>query len=103
MTRTVTPSTWSQEDRALILAWRIYRDSLCDGCSQPRAVAWHWDMDGWYDVEVRECQACSAVDSRMSDERGGEDDHRKRYPMVHSTRDLGAKPLPPFERNRRGD
>lgn len=99
VTHHVTASAWTDEDRALMLAWRIYSDSLCRGCSQPVAIAWHPDMNGWYEVDMVECQACSAVERKVH----GDEGKPREYPMVVDTRDYSAKPLPPMPVRRRAN
>lgn len=64
MVRTITEPEWTESDRALMLALRLYEDSLCSGCGQERARAWHPDMDGWYEPKHYRCAACSAGQQR---------------------------------------
>lgn len=57
------------------------------GCGFPIVEAWHSDMDGWYDeVHRYVCHACTA---KHGIERA--------FPVVSSSRDLAANPLPPFD------
>lgn len=69
--RTFTRSPWTPEDRALMLAYQIYLDTLCPGiCGQPKAKAWHSDNEGWYrtpDDAVNVCQACTAIQRYSTD------------------------------------
>ncbi|MCZ4497887.1 MAG: hypothetical protein JWQ74_440 [Marmoricola sp.] len=44
-----------------MLARQMHRRSLCE-CGQPREVAWHPAMEGWYQVAVYSCNACAAKD-----------------------------------------
>jgi len=60
-------------------------------------------MDGWYEVDLVECYACSAVDSRMASEKGQDHTEPKVFPMVRDTRDYSVKPLPPLPTKRKGD
>jgi hypothetical protein len=58
---TIAASPWTEGDRALMLAYRAYEDSLCPGCHHPRAEAWHPDNDGWYEADDPiTCHACTA-------------------------------------------
>lgn len=82
-----------------MLALRLHHASLCPGCGQPKATAWHSDMDGWFDVDLITCHACTRVQSVAS---GGADSHPKEYAVVTDTRDYVAKPLPENRRPRRG-
>ena len=56
-----SPRKWSAIDRTLALALTQYEDGLCAGCGQPRERSWNEDMDGYYEVHSRTCQACQAV------------------------------------------
>lgn len=52
---------WTDEDRALAVAWRLYQDGLCPcGCGYPRSQAWDEDMDGWYETHEVICYARAA-------------------------------------------
>lgn len=63
MTRTTQRSEWSAEDRLLLVAYRAHLGTICDGCGQPKAQAYHSDNDGWYGVadETVVCHACTAI------------------------------------------
>lgn len=63
-----------------------YEASLCR-CGQPRAVAWHSEMDGWFDTEGVVCHACTARN----------DGEQVAYTFVTDTRPHEHRPLPPFE------
>jgi hypothetical protein len=97
VTRTVTSSLWGPEDRALMLAWREYQDSLCR-CGEPRAVAWHPHNNGEYAVaedDMAECHACTALEKALNP-----DAKPVRYPRLTYLRDETTKPLPPWPRKR---
>lgn len=98
MVRTVTTGAWTAEDRALVLAYKRYLDSLCPGrCGEPIEKAWHWDNEGWYEVDAEDdyttCWACTAIAQ-------SEDPTAK--PVRHLTRlrherDYDTDPLPPLD------
>lgn len=73
------------EDQALLTGLDLYEQSLCE-CGHPRAVAWHADMDGWYEEQTYVCHACSA---------GREDNDKAVYRVSRSARPAD-KPLTPF-------
>lgn len=85
-TGTIQSPAYVGEDRALLRALKLYEDGLCGGCRFPVDVAWHSDMDGWFEVEEYVCYACSA---RSPD---GPNVTRS---MVRDVRPE-SKPLPPF-------
>lgn len=92
VTYTTTASPWTVEDRALLLAWRTYSDSLCTGCGHPKATAWHHLSDPGdfrFDGEFV-CLPCTAA--RKPDEDGKREPVT--YPVVLATRDYAADPLP---------
>jgi hypothetical protein len=60
LVRTIGSPAWTDDDRALMLALQMYEDSLCR-CGEPRARAWHIDMDGWYEKTDHTCTACSEM------------------------------------------
>lgn len=62
VTSTVTSPAWTEDDRSLMLALQAYEASLCSGpCGQPRHVAWHSELEGWFEDEKYVCHACSAL------------------------------------------
>lgn len=85
VTRQVHGPLYTPEDRALLAGLSAYEDSLCGGCSEPIAVAWHSEMDGWYDGDGFVCHACSA--------KAG---HEVAYAIVRNTRPDSKGPMPPF-------
>lgn len=63
MIRSVESSVWTADDRALMLARAKYVKTLCPGCGHPKATAWGFENDGWFDgTEQRViCNACTAM------------------------------------------
>lgn len=56
---------WTDDDRALLLALAAYEATLCPGgCEQPREVAWHSHMEGFYESTKWICHACTARDGQ---------------------------------------
>lgn len=94
--RTVTRGGWTEEDRALVMAYRRYQATLCR-CGEPKERAWHWDNEGWYEVDPDEdfltCHACTALARAENPEADP-----VRYPVrLRNDRDYAEKPLPPFD------
>jgi hypothetical protein len=85
----VTSSPWTSEDRALMLAWREYKDSLCSGCGHPKATAWHHLADSFVHTGDFVCRACTAA--QPADETGKR--HLVKLPVVEDTRDYQQFPL----------
>lgn len=83
-TRVIDSPAYVTEDHALLAGLLAYEDSLCS-CGQPKHVAWHADMDGWFESESVKCQACSVVAGRPVI-----------YHVVYDTRPEGDDPLSPF-------
>lgn len=86
--RTVQRSPWTPEDRALMLAWSQYLESLCPGCGLPKESAWH--TDGWHVVRpLAECDGCSAKRRHEWEEAGstGEAPKRVTYTRIVDTRE----------------
>lgn len=104
MLRTVTASAWSEEDRALMLGYREYLGTLCSGgCGQPKALAHHWDNDGWFEADDSVvCHACTAI-RQAEREDSSEPAKPVRLISVRDVRDYEKKPLPqtPERRSRR--
>lgn len=97
LVRTVTEGAWTAEDRALMLAWREYQRSLCEGCGHEKAKAWHPDNEGWLKVpdDRQICWACTAI--REAQHEGSSEPVKPvEYLTVIDTRDYNAKPLPPL-------
>lgn len=84
-TRLVHSPPFVAEDRALLMGLEAYEASLCV-CGHPRAVAWHSEMDGFYDDKSYVCHACSAKAGR-----------EVAYHSTVDTRDPAKGPLPLFE------
>lgn len=86
--RVIQSPAYTVEDRALLTGLGVYEDSLCN-CGIPREIAWHSEMDGWFDnVDHYVCHACTA-------RRG--DDKKAIYVFARHSRDLRTSPLPPFQ------
>lgn len=92
MVRVVTSSPWTEEDRALMLAWRTYELSLCSGCGHPKATAWHhqagessFTLDGEFI-----CWGCTAA---QAPDKDGNHQEPVKYPVVVETHDHESKPL----------
>jgi hypothetical protein len=91
--RTISSPDYVAEDHALLLGLETYEKSLCSNCGWPRHLAWHSDMDGWFEGHTVKCQACTAMstdptkpvlyhfttDTRPVDESGG---HEPLSPFV---------------------
>lgn len=60
VTRVIHSPDYVAEDHAMLLGLQLYEDSLCPGCGWPKHVAWHADMDGWFDAHEVKCHACTA-------------------------------------------
>lgn len=99
MAKTTTRSPWTPEDRALMVARRVYLDSLCPGgCGQPHDEAHHEDNDGWYSVhEELKCYACQARDQWQRErEKSKHPLEAGVIPQLMLDRDYAEKPLPPL-------
>lgn len=61
-TSAVQSPAYVPEDQGLFLGLARYEESLCL-CGVPKSVAWHSDMDGWFDGQVDGvvCHACTAA------------------------------------------
>lgn len=88
VTQQIGSAAFTDEDRGLLLGLRKWEAGLCTGCHEPREIAWHSDMDGFYDGAKYVCHACTARD-------GGE--RKVIYSIAKTSRDFEARPLPPFE------
>lgn len=94
VTRTVSSPSFVAEDRALLMGLELAEaaaQQLCR-CGQPIEVAWHAEMDGWWERQDFVCHACTAL--APEPERGPKE------PVVHSrvvnTRPASKGPLPAF-------
>lgn len=78
---------WTPDDRALFLALQMYEDTLCPGgCGQPKELAWHSAMEGWFEATEWVCHACSA--------RQG---HEARFSIVEVDKDLPLAVVDAFD------
>lgn len=78
---TVREPEWTDQDRAEILALRVYEDSLCpNGCGQPLEESTaHYEHGPDYDVTRTTCRACAArLEAVRAAEDGGKGDLRAR-------------------------
>lgn len=62
-TVTVTESPWTDEDRALALAWQAEQRLRCPGCGQPRDESVGVHADEAYEAVARTCHGCAALDA----------------------------------------
>lgn len=85
-TGTIASPDYVPEDRALLLGLQAYEAGLCR-CGQPRDVAWHTEMDGFYEARDFVCFACTALS-------GG--DKNTTHTAVVNTRPPTKGPMPPF-------
>lgn len=88
VTGTIESPAWTDEDRALLLGLQLYEGSLCQ-CGEPRSLAWHSELEGWYETDRFVCHACTA-------RNGGE---QVVYVTVRNTYPFEKKkgPLPVFK------
>jgi hypothetical protein len=95
VTRTATASPWTEEDRALMLAWRTYKDGLHKPCGHPVATAMHPDngLGAFEKTEEIVCWACTAANE--PDENGVISEVK--FPVVVDVRDYEKFPLPPLD------
>ena len=77
----------------MLLALSIVEDVPRCESGEPIEVAWHAEMDGWYDVEEYVCHACTAL-------RGEELPGGGIKPVTHkrliNTRPASKPPLTPL-------
>lgn len=52
---------WTDDDRSLLLALARYEATLCPGCGEPKHLAWHSSMEGFYEPVSWVCHACTAA------------------------------------------
>lgn len=88
-TSAIQSPPYIDEDVALLSGLDLYEQSLCK-CGFPKHIAWHSDMDGWFeseeDVDHFVCFGCSA---------GRDPDDKVIYRRVRNTRPAD-KPMPEF-------
>lgn len=85
VTSSVSSPAYVVEDRALLAALARYEEAHCR-CGQPKAVAWHGDMDGWLESRSFVCHGCSALEGRQVV-----------YGVVVDTRPPTKRDLAPFQ------
>lgn len=93
--RTVRQSDWTDGDREHALALDEYERSLCDGCGQPKARAWHPHMAGRFAAGDIECQGCTALNDwvrQQSEAKTNEGRELKFYLVDQGPPDLDADP-----------
>lgn len=86
VTSTIQSPAYTAEDRALLTGLRTYEAELCR-CGVPRSVAWHSEMDGFFEADRFVCHACTA-------KSGSE--KKVIYSLARDTRDPAKGDLPPF-------
>lgn len=68
-TGAIAAPAWTGEDRDLLIALRLHEEELCPGgCGELRTVAWHQELDGWYESEPDDewvCHACTAREGKQ--------------------------------------
>ena len=85
-TGTIHSPPFIAEDVALLSGLELYEQSLCR-CGHPKSVAWHSEMDGWFEADEYVCHACSA---------GKDGTDKAVYTVTRNTRPADRPPLPPF-------
>ena len=66
-------SAWTDEDRALALAWQEYRDDVCSGCGHQLSITTKSENQFAYGGEIVRCHACAAQERtarKFADEGG---------------------------------
>jgi hypothetical protein len=95
VTSSVQIMPWTPEDNALLLGLARYEESLCPGCGVPKHLAWHSELEGFWEHEVEViCHACTAAQPEPD---GG----KQRPPVVYRSRprvelEYDMAQLPPF-------
>lgn len=51
---------FTEEDRCLLLGLDAYEGSLCPGCDHPIELAWHSEMNGWFETDSYVCHSCTS-------------------------------------------
>ncbi len=64
VTSTIESASITPDDHALLEGLESYEATLCR-CGFPREMAWHSDMDGWFEAEEYVCHACTAQAGRQ--------------------------------------
>lgn len=84
VTSTMESPAITPEDHALLEALEAYEATLCR-CGFPRDLAWHSDMDGWFEATEYVCHACTAASPK----------HPVSHTYIRNTRPAD-NPVPPF-------
>lgn len=53
---------WTAEDRAIVLAWHTYNESLCSMCGNPRDICHDPNLTGQVHGEIHVCHITAAVE-----------------------------------------
>lgn len=85
VTSTIASPAFTPEDQALLMGLELYESSLCPS-GFPREVAWHTEMDGWFETEEYVCFACTAAN----------DGDQVTHTFLVNTRPDSKGPMPPF-------
>lgn len=88
VTGTIESPAYSEEDRALVMALRAYEARPKCKCGEPIEVAWHSEMDGFYEAQRWVCHACTALNNGTPTPGGM---------RLVNTRPASKGPMPPFE------
>ena len=88
VTGTIHSPPYVEDDHALLMGLDAYERSLCPGCGEPKAHAWHAELEGWYEADEFVCHGCTA-------RNGGK--REAVYTLVRNTYPFDAKaPLQPL-------
>lgn len=60
---------WTDKDRLLALALKMYERSLCPECRSDRTRTHDDRMDGEYHVETETCYRCATIEEWQRDQR----------------------------------
>jgi hypothetical protein len=63
-TSAIHSPAYTREDRALLMGLESYEASLCR-CGVPVQVAWHSEMDGYFEADQVVCHVCTARAGRQ--------------------------------------
>lgn len=94
-TSTIFSPAYTAEDHALLMGLDQYETDLCK-CGVPRSIAWHPEMDGYFEVDEYVCHACTA---QAPEPAAGKTRDEVKYVVPRSTRPDSKGPLLPFLAN----